>query len=527
MNNLMTKYNNSLSSSRDITKELGSLNVLPGKNLTQALEVEVGTSKISIWKIFEVIVAIHYMPDQKHNKFKNFYRLARSHVISFYDALKNSFNNKHSRFKNHLKSENVFFLGFTGYLAYENFDLIFDEILADKKYKPFWIDDIDVSDYSKDKEHINSKKIHNKSIRRNAHRIKKDINKQLNNIVKAIRPKISTNPKLRLLLSTIEYLKPLILNVLAQDISRAYYLLSYYSPSAIISIDVADPRNRIFTLLANNLDIPVIQIQAGAINQECIEWSFCYDDLMLSHGPHVKDELVKLGFDKNKIIETGSSKIEKSINTMQSKRRVLRDRFNINDDKVLILFLTSYIDLFDTQKILNNQKTVYRDIYYSVIEEVKNNPNLSLIIKPHPLEKKHQLKEHSNESLANQNIKVANPSDNSSEMMSGADVIVSFGSTATIDAIVYGKPVICPKFHDFPLNKYIEESNAVLVPKNAQELNYIFEMIDQGNLSEIINQCKNGREIFLKDFTNLNSSPTKKIVSCIYKTKTHEKTTQI
>ena len=75
-----------------------------------------------------------------------------------------------------------------------------------------------------------------------------------------------------------------------------------------------------------------------------------------------------------------------------------------------------------------------------------------------------------------------------------------------------------PKFDDFVLNKYIEDSNSVLIPKNIKELSNIFEIINQGKMFEIKKQCKSGRDIFLKDLTNLNSSPTKKIVSCIYET---------
>lgn len=515
MSNLMTEYKDLLASSRNLSKELGLLKVNPNMTVIDALEVNVDDAKISLWSICEVVLAIHFLPESDANKYRNIARLVKGNIQNKYNSLKDILSFNSSKEILDLKDDNIFFLSFSHYLAFENFDLIFDQITKDNQFDPIWVDDIDTNKHSLNKKHINTNDISSSDLK-NIARIEKDVKNKVRKLINEIKLDNSGDPKLDILLSAIKYLQPVLETKIPRYLSISMHLLKKAKPSAIISLDLADPCNRVFTLLANNLDIPVIQIQAGPINQECIEWSFCYDNLMLSHGPHIKKELTQLGFDKNKVIETGSAKLEKCIKLTQSKEKTLKNRFGIDKNSTTILFLTSYVDLFDTQKILNDQRRVYNNIYSSVISQIAEKKNISLVIKPHPLEKNHQLKEHKKISSKIENIYTSNPSDNTSEMIADADIVISYGSTATMDALVLGKLVICPKFEDFPLNEYFANSDAVMLPKNAKELNDIFTTIDLGKISMLQDKCAEGRNVFLEDFTNLNSSASKEIVSCIY-----------
>ena len=518
MKDALSDYKKHLLSCSNISREFGLMSIQPNSSVSDDLELNIDGTKISIWAIYEVVLAIHFFPNSKPAKFRNLARLAKANIKNQYNSLRNTLLPNTNKDLQDIDVNNVIFLGFSDYLAFENFDLIFEKMEEDNKYEPLWIDDKYFDNFKLSDKHINISEISSKEIKTHASKIKYDIKRLIQKLTKDIKSSHIDSKKSELLLSALSFMRPQMETSIPLYISVAIYLLNKIKPSAIISIDVADPCNRVFSLLANKLHIPVIQIQAGPINQECIEWLFCYDDLMLSHGPHVKSELVQLGFDSNKIVEVGSAKLEKSIISNQSEGNSLRNNFKIEKDNSVILFLTSYVDLFDTQHHLSGQRRIYNDTYQAVIDEVTKRKNLTLVIKPHPLEKPHQLKAHKLIASKVTNIFVANPSDNTSEMISDSDVVISYGSTATIDAIVFGKLVICPKFENFALNTYFDESNAILVPKNAKELNDIFRVIDSGDISEAFDRCSEGRSIFLKDFSNLDTSASEAILSNIYST---------
>jgi len=506
----------SLSRSRDLTKELGNSEIQFAKSVIDELTLAVNGTKISIWSIYEVILAIHFFPKRKPNRIRNSLRLLKG-------KLTNQTNSFRSVFFPQVRSEiegeygnNIVFLGFNNYLAFENFELIIKNIIDDEIYSPICIDDKPNKNFKLLQNHVDINQIVSNKIKADTINIKRDIKKLIQKMIFSIKSSELNYEKSTTLLGAIDFMRPEMETRIPKYLSAAINILNNVRPSAIVSIDVADPRNRVFTLLANKIGIPVIQLQAGNINQETIEWSFCDDDLMLSHGPNVKPQLAKLGFNIEKVVETGSAKLEKVINTRHCEEISLHSRFMINKNTTVLLFLTSYIDLFDTQDEMDSQKTLYNEIYLAVITEVSKKKNISLVIKPHPLEVSTQLAQHNKMASKHENIFVAKASDNTSELIVASDALISFGSTATLDALVLGKPVICPKFKQFMLNEIFSTSSAVSMPTNVVELSEIMDVIDSGDMSPILHTCAEGRIAFLRRLSNLDGSASKVIISNIY-----------
>jgi|APSaa5957512535_1039671.scaffolds.fasta_scaffold38668_1 hypothetical protein len=516
-------YENIVNRSRNLTKEIGSLNIEFDKDVIGEFELDIDGVRVSIWSIYEAILAIHFFPSGEKNSFKNFARLIKREIRGQYDVFKKNLPSSNSK-ENKLKDgKNIYFLGFNGYLASENFDLVYKNILTDALYTPIWIDDkpidsswIDDIAINIDDIAININELDSKELRIKTAQIKKNIKNIIRKLVKKIKSSDLDAEKSDLLLLAIAFMRPEIETQIPKYLALASYMLKKVRPVAIVSIDVADPRNRVFTLLANKLAIPVVQVQAGPINQECVEWSFCYDDLMLSHGPSVKPELAKLGFNENHVVNTGSPKLEKVVNIGKRKELCLKSRFMISNSSKVLLFLTSYTGLFGTNNALNDQYRLYEEIYFAVVSEISKRANLSLVIKPHPLETSKQLKQHAKITKNFKNIFLVEASENTSKLIAASDSILSFGSTASIDSIIMGKPVICPKFGNFSLNEYFEKSGAVLVPKSKSELADILDIISSDNIKIIVDRCAKGRGVFLKNFSNLDSSATEKVISHIY-----------
>ena len=516
MNDSLSDYEERLSLSRDLAKELGSLVIHLDKNVVDELELNVDGIDISIWSIYEAILAIHFLPDAKSNKIRHFARLIKAQFLNRYETLRRTLSSRIWEEIEWKAGNNIVFLGFTGYLGFENWELVLKNMIEDEIYTPVWVDDKKTDNFGLGNKRINIHEIVSDEILKNKSRIERDTVNLIQKLIKNVKSGDLSREKSDLLLAAIDFLRPQAEARMPKYLTAAIHILNRFKPSAIVSIDVADPRNRVFTLLANKLGVPVIQVQAGAINQECIEWSFCYDDLMLSHGPQIKPQLARLGFDTSRVVETGSAKLEKVINTSYGEEISLKSRFKMDESASVLLFLTSYTDLFDTQDGMSDQHRVYNEIYFSVVNEVSKRKNLSLVIKPHPLEKPHQIAQHNNIASKYENVFVGDASDRTSEMIVASDVVISFGSTATIDAVILGKPTICPKFENFLLNEYFNKSGAVLIPTNVAELSGILDVVMSGDMSQLEEVCAEGRRGFLANFSNLDSSASKAILSNIY-----------
>lgn len=506
-------YAEIVSKSRDLTKTLSKSSLSKEIGIVDALEISLEGGDVSIWSVYEAILAIHCLTNDDNPRFRNFFRLVRANLLRGYYKFKRKLQRK--KINNTLPGlgPNIFFLGFTQYLAGENFELIFEKMTRDSKYCPILLIDEPHKGVLADYLNLDINSFDNESILLRSDGIGKIIRHKMAEVrVLIAHSDISLSCKFNLRKS-LSFFAPLAERHIQKHLAVAEWLLNHHRPSAIVSIDTADPRTRVFSLLANKLGIPVVQIQAGAINQECIEWSFCNDDLMLCHGPKEKNELKKLGFDTRNVVSCGSAKFEKLVDVSADRKVSLSNRFKFPNNKTTIILLTSYTSLFGTSPKLRGQYKIYDKAYLNIIAEASICDNVSLIIKPHPLEKSEG---HYNLSSNYNNIFVARSSENTSDLIASADVVISFGSTATLDAIILGKPAIVVNFDGFTLNPFFAESKFCLLPKNSYELSHIFSQINQGEIASILSKCKVGRDAFLGDINYFKDSPSDVIIQKIF-----------
>lgn len=516
MNNIKSNqsYAEIVCKSRDLTRMLGELRLIEDDNVADALEIKLDGGDVSIWSAFEAIIAIHCLTNDENPQLKNFLRLTKTNILNSYYRFKRKFKRQKPNNEFPCMDPHILFLGFTEYLAVENFEGIFNKITKEGKYCPVFLTDTPhkgglASFYNLD---INS--FEQKSIQLRSEYIGKDIRLKLAETRKLIEnSELSSTHKFSLL-KALAFVAPLVKNPIQKYISVAEWMLNNNRPSAIVSIDVADPRTRVFCLLANKLGIPVVQIQAGPINQECIEWSFCNDDLMLCHGPKIKNELRNLDFDDRKVVAVGSAKFERlAINSAKPKMS-LSNRWLYPCNKKTILLITSYTGIFDTSPLLKDQHEIYNNAYYDIIAEAILCDNVMLIIKPHPLENP---KNHHRLASKHNNIYVADTSENTSDLIASTDAVISFGSTATFDAIILKKAVIVINFDKFALNPQFVGKSFCLLPKNRSELSNALSQINKGDIASILAVCENARQEFLKDVSYFNSSPSEEITNAICK----------
>jgi hypothetical protein len=507
----MSEYRKILDNSIFITRLLSNLKF---DNKKLAEELIIPTTGVSLWSIYEVILTIHCFP--RLNKYLywtrtiHFIKRIRNRITIF---LKNTSSQNNEIYKLNT-NDKILFLGFTKYLAKENFASIFDLLNVDNLYSPIVITDGNTSDFG-----INNNLIvdinclTNDYINSSQKNISDHLDKILTEITLKSKKLNINNKEFTNFKEAISFIKLYSNNLVPKYLSIAFYIFNRFPPKAIISIDVADPRTRIFTLLANQFNIPVIQLQAGPIDEDCVEWQFFYDNIVLANGIKGQLALEAHSVPSHRIAVVGSAKHESVLNFRNISSYNLRNLFKISSSKKIILLISSYTELFYTNSKFTLQLQVFENMYNSIIKGIENRSNLVLIIKPHPLEKLNKLARIAKD---NERIYVANSNDNTIKLVSCADAVITFGSTSTVDSLLLNKFTICPQFDGW-IGEYFQNSGSVAVPKNENEFDQLFELIEKNKFGDLLESMQNSRQEFLNDISfGLGVGSTRRIVDQIY-----------
>jgi hypothetical protein len=508
----MSDYRKILDDSIAIHRILSSRR-FDGVLLTDTLQIP--NIDISLWHIYEVILTIHCFPRLNRS-------ILRTYVYGFIKQISYSIR-RNLYFRNYCGSEikklesanNILFLSFTAYLAKENFVPVCDLLNRDGVLNPIIITEGSVFDFGVAEQcKVNINQLNNTQIESMRTEIRVSIKRLLKDLRFKLKKMDADSAQLKAFRAAITFMHTYSDEIVPKYLAVAYYILLKFPPKALVSIDVADPRTRIFTLLANQLNIPVIQLQAGPINEDCVEWRFVYDNLVLAHGRRGQSALEEHGIPRDRILAVGSAKHEGVLAFGKQSSLVLRERFGIMQTTKIVVLLSSYTELLLTNPEFSKQIPIFEQMYDAIVCGISNRTSLALVIKPHPLEKIDKLN-----ALAkmHERIYVTGSRENTSELIACADAVISFGSTSTLDAILLDKLTICPQFNGW-MGEYFQNSGAVVVPKNVMDIERLLDLIDQNLTDDLMESVKTARLKFLQDVTTgMGSGATRRIVEQIYR----------
>jgi hypothetical protein len=74
------------------------------------------------------------------------------------------------------------------------------------------------------------------------------------------------------------------------------------------------------------------------------------------------------------------------------------------------------------------------------------------------------------------------------------DCFISFGSTATVDALLSNKFVICPAFAGWAWSTFLIDTGAVYSPGSPDEIDDVFKLISTTNHAILANQFAPARD---------------------------------
>jgi hypothetical protein len=274
----------------------------------------------------------------------------------------------------------------------------------------------------------------------------------------------------------------------------ARHILEQHQPALVISPDVADPRTRLYCLLAPQLGIPSLQIQFGACGEDSIEWQFFVGNQLAVWGEQAHEMMLSHGVPAEQITITGSPRHDSLVDVSAAEVTQMRARMGIPEGNALVLFASVYnlkaqgaLDL----KIGELLSTIPRAIF-KAIEQISG---LCLIVKPHPEE---DVEETWRLTGARSSIKFVDRHDDIRELIKACDAFISLGSTSTVDALIANKLVICPTFPGWVGSEQFVESGATLVPRSPEEVVRCLQMVVDGSRARVLGELQPARHRFLR-----------------------------
>lgn len=287
------------------------------------------------------------------------------------------------------------------------------------------------------------------------------------------------------------------------------HILEQHRPSLVIAGDIADPRTRLYLLQCKALDIPCLALQFGNIGPASIEWRFFPADLVAVWGEESKDALISHGVSSNKIVITGSPRNDALFNFPTSEISALKKKWGISEGYPVVLLASTFrLQSYDRY----SDPEVLRAMKRAIFDSADRFDNVYLVVKPHPSEDENETK-----SLAssNRNIIFVSRDEDIRELIMFCDCFISFGSTATVDALLSKKFVICPAFPGWVWSNFFIDTGAVHPPRSPEDLRDIFKLISTTNYTKLANKYAPARDKLVERWIYRNDGLGAKRISSL------------
>jgi len=479
----MTNFVKELSEYAEIINNLGKVKFLDGKNLSEKLSF----GGAPFWEIFSPEICWRHLVTA--SAAKSFTSLLKLRIKPYYLLIREWLKRKKLKETSYKKNINInininykgaiIFLGFTPRMYLDVLEPVILQLNKSKKHKIIVLTD-KTGMFKEFKKYPNIPGVlfrdiwsfWNEEIESESKSLKKTVSSQLNKIHSEVDvglfKSFFSDTHGRALSIALKMTFRCYIPLLIEQTAIAKFILKKFSPKIIISPDDSDARTRLYTLLGKETKISSVTIQYGLTGPDGVEWKFLSTNKVAVWGKSSRDELIKHGVNKDKIVITGSPRHDSGTTKDKKSLRILKQKYNINKDKIVILFASTYTDkshyIFSDPNVLNNMKK-------SIFDIAILHPNILLLVKPHPVENIAETK-----ALVKnfENIFFVDKTENIIDLIHLSDSFISFGSTSTIDALIANKLSICPIFPGWPFSRIIDESGVVLVPKSKDELGKIF-----------------------------------------------------
>ncbi len=301
-------------------------------------------------------------------------------------------------------------------------------------------------------------------------------------------------------------------------------LFKLIDPKVFVHYNENSVFGRAAIIAAKMLDLPIIALQHGNISFSSASAYFIYKDLICKNNQkelsskccHMsstlsvyskedKKLLVEFGgFSKEHIVVTGCPRWDVILKKKTFQRDEFLENIGFDSSKKTIVVLSQPLRIKE-----------YRNIFrQEVLESLKNKKsNLQIIWKPHPRENENEIKE----LIKRNKIKniVVQKNLPLFQTLNACDIALTTHSTAGLEAMLFGKPLITLIPPGEVEAKLFKGSEAVLKVTNHKELSDAIDLLF--NNEKIINQVKKGRDKLIINYLEFDGQASQRNAELILK----------
>ena len=295
---------------------------------------------------------------------------------------------------------------------------------------------------------------------------------------------------------------------LAPHVALAELIMFRHRPAMIVSADDADQRCRVYSLMARAAGIPSLLIQQGLSFSDYPEWRFLSHDRVAAMGESSRRDLMAQGVDPERIVVTGHPGFDTFASTDPGIADKIRNDLGIPQEHRLVLFASqpSYVGAFD-------QPQKRTDMIKAVVKVVGAMKDVTLVIKPHPGEKRKELAALVGKA---RQVVLVDGAVSIAPLIKACDVFITFFSTTALQALYAGKPVISIDIPGSGGGHLYTDSQATWVARSPEELTEHVANLLSVNKGEYAMAKAVARQRFLREMACLpDGKATERIVGLV------------
>ena len=278
---------------------------------------------------------------------------------------------------------------------------------------------------------------------------------------------------------------------LAPQVAVAEHILFRHRSALVVSADDADQRCRVYSLLSRAAGVPTLLVQQGLSNKDYPEWRFLSHGKVAAMGESSRADMIAQGVDPERIVVTGHPGFDNLISAEPNVPIQVRNELGVPEHQRMVLFASqpSYVGAFDQP----HRRT---EMIETVVRVVGSLKDVKLVIKPHPGERRKELVS----LIGNKrNVVITDGAVSIVPLIKACDVFVTFFSTAALQALYAGKPVINIDIPGSRGSRLYIGSNATWVARSVEDLKtHITNLLSEQH-AEHLKAREEARRRFLHD----------------------------
>jgi len=278
---------------------------------------------------------------------------------------------------------------------------------------------------------------------------------------------------------------------LAPQVAVAEHILFRHRPALIVSADDADQRCRVYSLLARAAGVPTLLVQQGLSFKDYPEWRYLSHGKVAAMGESSRADMIAQGVDPDRIIVTGHPGFDNLVSAEPDLPISVRNELGVPGHQRMVLFASqpSYVGAFDQP----HRRTEMIETLARAVGSLKD---VKLVVKPHPGERRKDLVS----LIGNKrNVVITDGAVSIAPLIKACDVFVTFFSTAALQALYAGKPVINIDIPGSRGSRLYIGSNATWVARSAEDLMTHITNLLSARCAEHLKAREEARRRFLHD----------------------------